>query len=362
MECCMKMDYIIVGQGLAGTILAFELLSKGQKIVVIDKDISFDSADSENISSRIAAGVINPITGKRYVKSWKIDDLLPVARQTYTALESLLGIPIFNEKLFVRTLKNIEDENQWLLKSSYEEYENYCEADVYPPSVYPHFSDDFRALVRIKQAATVNIKAMLQASNQYLKAQDCFYSDVLDYSELKIKDNTVFYKNFKARKIIFCEGAKAIQNPYFNYLPFNLDKGELLLVKIPDLNMNDIFKYNLSIAPLGNDMYWVGATNSWSFNDDKPTHENRELMIKELRDILKLPFEVISHKAAIRPTVKDRRPFIGFHPQYPELAIFNGMGTKGASLVPYWAKHFTTVLVDNEGLDKDVDIKRFKLL
>lgn len=352
------MDFIIVGQGLAGSVLAFQLLAEGQNVIVIDADCPFDEAH-DNISSRIAAGVINPITGKRYVKSWKIDDLWPVARHTYARMEALLGIPILTGRHFIRTIKSVEDENQWLLKSSYEEYKAYCSDELYPPSVLPQFSSDFRAFIKIKQAGTVNLKAMLQAFNTYLKTKNLFLKDHFEYDKIDIKDGKVHYKHLEADKIIFCEGAKGAQNPYFSHLPFNLDKGELLIVKIPNLDLNDIFKHNISIAPLGNDLYWVGATNAWTFNDDKPTEGNKILITNELRDILKVPFEVVSHKAAIRPTVKDRRPFIGFHHENPFLGIFNGMGTKGASLVPYWAKHFTEVLIHKTPVDKDVDIKRF---
>lgn len=353
----IEVDYIIVGQGLAGTVMAFHLLSAGQKIVVIDKDVAFDK-NEESISSRIAAGVINPITGKRYVKSWKIDQLLPAARQTYQGIEALLNVSIWHEKSFMRTIKSIEDENQWLLKCSYDEYAQYCSDKIYP-SVSEHISDDFTAFIEIKQAAQVNMAVLIQAFNQYFKKQNILFKDSFDYDAIKYEASEVVYKDFKASKIIFCEGAEGAQNPFFIWLPFNLDKGELFVVRIPNFNFNNIFKHDVSLVPLGNDLYWVGATNEWKFEDALPTEANRQKMENELKAILKIPFEIVEHKAAIRPTVKDRRPFIGCHPQYSSLAIFNGLGTKGASLAPYWSKHFVDALLNGIELDKEVDIKRF---
>ena len=355
---------------MAGSLLAYCLLHKGRKIVVIDDDFTEGVSQSKfTSSSSIAAGVINPITGKRYVKSWRIDELLPAAREMYQAIEKLLKIPIWQERSLIRTLQNVEDENQWLLRSSYADYAAYC-TEKCTPSVLEHLKDtinkEFHAFAEIKHAAQVNIPALVKQFRQHLMTQDCYFQDNFEHNDCILKENAVFYKEFKAQKIIFCEGAKGVDNPYFKWLPFNLDKGELLIVKIPHFNLNNIFKHHISIVPLGDDLYWVGATNDWHFKDDQPTEANKQLIIKELESILKLPFEIIDHQAAIRPTVKDRRPFIGIHPDFEAVAIFNGFGTKGASLIPYWANQFSEVLLSNRipserggEIDKEVNIERY---
>ena len=358
-----------MGQGLAGSLLAYCLLQKGCKIVVID-DANTEGVTQSNYrsSSSIAAGVINPITGKRYVKSWRIDELLPEAREMYQGIEKILEIPIWQERVFIRTLQNVEDENQWLLRSSYADYAAYCN-DKSTPSVLKGLKPtikDFHAFAEIKQAAQVHVPALVKHFRQHLMSQDCYFQDKFEYNDCILKENAIFYKEYKAQKVIFCEGAKGVDNPYFKWLPYNLDKGELLIVKIPHFNLDNIFKHHISIVPLGDDLYWVGATNDWQFKDDQPTEVNKQLIIKELESILKLPFEIIDHQAAIRPTVKDRRPFIGFHPDFEAVAIFNGFGTKGASLIPYWAKQFSDILLSNRipserrgDIDKEVNIERY---
>jgi glycine/D-amino acid oxidase-like deaminating enzyme len=168
-----------------------------------------------------------------------------------------------------------------------------------------------------------------------------------------------------------------------------LDKGELLLVRISDLNLKAIFKNKISIVPLHDvgfgmsdvgvemrliaslptqsdipnptSLYWVGATNAWTFADDLPTEANKELIVNELREILNCPFDVIAHQAAVRPTVRDRRPFVGWHPKMSVLGIFNGFGTKGASLIPFFAEQFVDSLLMQKPLEKDVNINRFRL-
>jgi glycine oxidase len=355
-----EIDYIIIGQGLAGTLLAFFLLQEGQNILIIDNY-------TEGGASKIAAGVVNPVTGRRIVKSWRIDDFLPFAKKTYQSIENQYDIKIWHEKNIIRTFKNAEDENEWLLRSSWADYQPFCQSSS-PPSVATSlamtFSDKIKSFYgygEIKQAAQVDLTILLSFFQAKWLAEGILIQDKFDYKALKIEETGVLYKNYKAKKAISCEGAAGTKNPFFNHLPFNVDKGELLIVKIPNLDLTTIFKNNISIVPLKEkDHYWVGATNEWNSPHHLPTDNKKQLIINELREILLIDFEILDHQAAFRPTVKDRRPLLGFHPQYPQMGIFNGLGTKGASLAPYWAAHFTSVLLRGETIEKEVNSQRFQ--
>lgn len=366
-------DFIIVGQGLAGSVLAYLLLKKGQKVVVIDNY----TVGGKKSSSQIAAGVINPITGMRFVKTWRIDEFLSAARSLYLEIETVLGVRLWHERLIFRTLRNIEEENNWLLRNTFPDYQPYCgKTDPSVSEYNESYFKPFYALAEVKNGAQVNLPALVQHFRLYFEKNHMLLTEQFDTKELSFSEGNVAYKDIKASKIIFCEGFKAMENPYFNYLPFNPDKGELLLVRIPNLNLNHIFKNKMAVVPLHDtveerntdiigkgslkDLYWVGATNAWTFDNDLPNEANKDLIINELNKTINIPFEILEHRAAIRPTVKDRRPFLGLHLQQAQLGIFNGFGTKGASLVPFWAEHFCEFLLNEKQLDKDVDIKRFK--
>jgi glycine oxidase len=380
-----KQDYIIVGQGISGSILAYFLRENGQKVVIFD-----NYTEGSLSSSMIAAGVINPITGRRFVKSWRIDELLPSAKRTYQALEKVLNVPIWHDRRLIRTLSNVDEENNFLLRRTYPDYAEYCgeTADV------PHVSNEkkakntssffnkFYAFAETHNGAQVNLPLLVAQMRLYFVENQQFINEDFSFDDLHIGDDCVRYKNLRAKKIIFAEGAVGAKNPYFSWLPFNLDKGELLLVRIPDLHLTTIFKHKISIVPLHDvgenstvdaqnakytegssfeNLYWVGATNAWNFDSTSPTEANKQLILNELREILNCPFEVIAHQAAVRPTVRDRRPFIGFHPEFPTLGIFNGFGTKGASLAPFFAEQFVDNLLNGKPLEKEVDISRFSL-
>ena len=200
---------------------------------------------------------------------------------------------------------------------------------------------------------------MLEKSKEYFDGMGVYHSQKFDYQQVRHDQDFVFYKNYKAEKIIFCEGQRGQQNPWFGSLPFEVAKGEVILVKIPDVQFDKILKHKLFIIPLKNELYWIGSTYDWDTPNDLPTEEGKQLLIHKLKKILTIPFEVIDHQAAIRPTTFDRRPFIGFHPKFQNLAIINGMGTKGASLSPYFVDQFVKLLLQNQKVHPEADVSRF---
>lgn len=344
-------DYIIVGQGLAGSILSWELKKRGASIKVLDKIGG---------SSRIAAGLINPITGRRIVKSWRIDDLMPQAQATYKDLEKHLGINIWHERSILRTFKNSADENEWHLRAAWDDYRPFC-AENADPSVWQDKIEKFVGFGEILQSAHVNLPLLLDTYRTYLIDNEELIDEEFDFNNFTIEEHFVIYKGIVAQKIIFADGAKGAENPFFDWLPWNLDKGECLIAAIEDFPKDKIFKHNFAIVPMPDtqNSFWVGATNEWKSSDELPTENKKTLIVNELENVLKTKFSILEHRAAFRPTVKDRRPFIGLHPNFRSLAIFNGFGTKGTSLVPYFAVHFADALYLNTPLDSEVNIERF---
>ena len=346
-------DYIIVGQGIAGTMMAHFLLEANQKVLVLDK-LNLKSA------SHIASGVMNPVTGKRMVKSWRAGELIPFAVKTYQDLEQQLGVELLYQKNIVKFFSNPEDVQFYQEKKEKGEIEEYVrEADK---SLIDRSSiNDTLGAVEISGTNRLDYHQLLVAYREYLLERGSLVDEDCDYDLLEIDENGVRYKNWPASKIIFCEGAKAIDNPYFSWLPFNLAKGELLTVRIPGLNQERIWKKGLFMLPLGDSLFLVGSTYEWNYEHGLPTEAKKLDLLKRLEKAISLPYEVVDHNAAVRPTIKDRRPVIGFHPEHPALVMFNGMGTKGASLTPLLAKQLTEHLLEGVPLNEEVDVQRFPI-
>ncbi len=345
---------LIVGQGLAGTILAHKLIQKQVNVSILDKG-------HEGISSSLAAGVVNPVTGRRIVKSWMMDELLPVAKQYYANVEAELGCKLWYELPSMRLFTDIGMSNNWGVRMNNEGYEKYLDfmdaEDVNNFPVKTHFGVGI-----IHHSARANIALMIASFRKKwledgLLVEASFQHDAL----IQSKDKLV-YQGTSYDKIIFCEGWEAMNNPLFINLPFQVTKGEVLILRIPNMPEENIIKKKVAIVPLGDTIFWAGATNNWDFEDRIPSIEGRNWLKTEIDSIIDTPYEILEHRAAVRPTVRHRRPLIGF-PQTidanaikPQIGIFNGFGTKGTSLVPYWADHWVAHLLNAGELSPDVAV------
>lgn len=346
------MDYIIVGQGIAGTLLAHFLLQENKNVMVIDDQ-------HHQSSSMVAAGLINPITGRNYVKTWRIEELIPFALKTYQALEKELGISIIETKNIAMLFSSIKEQNDWDMRSGNADLVDYV-ADDFDKDFYANFMRAVEGGASFCQAGRIKMKELVLAYQNVLQNKGFYLQEKFDYQYLEIKNEGVAYKEIQAKKIIFAEGYQAIQNPYFNYLPFEPAKGDILIIKIPNYPaQKKIVKHGIFIIPLYDDIYWIGSTYNRNYTSFEPLETEKADLLKQLEWALALPFEVLEHLAAIRPTVRDRRPFIGQHPTFKNLYLFNGMGAKGSYLTPLFAAELVEHLEHEKPLDKEIDIQRY---
>jgi glycine/D-amino acid oxidase-like deaminating enzyme len=345
----MTVDYLVVGQGLCGTFLSWNLLKEGKSVLVID--------DAEpNSSTRVASGVINPVTGRRIVKTWMIDEVLPFAHEQYLLLGSELGVELvrqcnvlqFHSTIQMRDAFNerLAEDPQYLAIANGQAWKDYF--------------DFIYGVGEIDPCLLVNLNAMLEKWREMLRSKNCLLEEVFNHHQLEVKNDSVCYNGINAQKIIFCNGAAAFNLPFFKLLPYATNKGEAVIADIPGLPKKNIFKQALSIVPWRNELFWVGSTYEWEYADVLPTERFRNRVEEVLGSWLKLPYKIVDHIASVRPATIERRPFVGLHPHIPALGILNGMGTKGCSLAPYFAKALTDSLVHDIPIRADADVKRFQ--
>lgn len=343
-------DYIIVGQGIAGSLLACHLLNAGKKILVIDEF-------NPNSSSNIAAGVINPVTGRKMVKSWMIDEVLPYAKTTYKSLEKLLGLSFFFDKEIYKLFSSTDDVLLWNKRKEDTEYQNYLSDIISLNENDSTIAAPFSAGM-IKNACWLDVPVFTKACRNYFKEKQVLVETKFEISSIA-DYNAIVYDTYKAKGIIFCEGYKAYNNPLFSWIPFALAKGEQLLIESQHLQLNNIINKNIFIVPKGNDKYSVGSTFIWNDTEESITETGRAELISKLNKIIRAPYTIIEEKAGIRPAMMDRRPVLGAHPNYKNVYIFNGFGTKGVSLAPYLAAHFVEFLNDKVSILDEISINRF---
>lgn len=323
---------MIIGQGIAGSVLAAVLQKNGF-------DVSIAEAERSPTPSAVSAGIINPITGKRYVKSWMFDDFFPVAKQFYTSLISDFQMPIWHEKSIVRMLPSPLEVNEWASKCGDSGYQDFL-ADLQPTDWTTAFLQPCAHLGEIKNAARVDIAALISSVKGEFAAKNRYFKHAIDYAEVP-----ELLKQYQY--LVFCEGPAGKNNPYFPEVAWQLAKGEVLFVRFPNAPEwpeRYFLKKNILMAPLGNGLYWVGSNYDWNFEHPHPTADMRAYLSNELKSMLKVPFEIVDHKAAVRPTVKNRRPVAYSSTQNRNIFIFNGLGTKGTLLAPYWSESICRTL------------------
>ena len=346
-----KFNYIIVGAGLAGTILAEHFLTKNKSVLVID--------NNQNHSSKVAAGIINPIVFKRITKSWKIDDLLPKLTQFYTDFEQKHNISILEQIDMVKIFNSFEEQNDWLAKTQDEGYSTYIKSE--PKSAF--FNDNYHQKFGygvVKNAARLDINIFLDTAKNIYKSNNSLLEESFNYNALDISKEGVKYKNYSAEKIIFCEGYKLSENPWFSYLKLIKTKGEILNLIIKDYDVDFMLNRGFFMYPHKDKTYTVGSTYSWHDESLNTTEKAKEELLEKVSSTLnQKDISVNKQLVGIRPTTEDHRPLIGQHPQHKNLYIFNGLGTKGVMIAPYFAEQLANHLEENVPLYNDFNIKRF---
>lgn len=345
-------DYLIIGQGIAGSALAISLLNDGKTIAIIDKpDLSK--------SSKVAAGIWNPVVFKRLTKSWLADELVPELLSFYSSLEKQLNTRFLQSRAILKPFTEEQEIQLWKKKSVSEN--TFLDPTIYEQlvvtdnQVITHYS-------KVLNAGNLDMVSFMDAVRSHLKNHTIYLDETFDFNKLSLSRDEISYNNqINARNIIFCEGHLISQNPYFNWIPMKPAKGETLTISCNHITLtNDILNKGAFIMPLGNNTYKVGATYEWNDLNDTPTDEGKQELETKLQNIIKTPYRIISHDAGVRPAVIDRRPVIGAHPDHENCFVFNGFGTKAVMLVPYFIKHFIGYLNHQNQLNTEVNVTRFK--
>jgi glycine/D-amino acid oxidase-like deaminating enzyme len=345
----MQVDYIIVGLGLAGLAFSKEL-EKHHKSFVIFED------NSQN-SSIVAGGMYNPVILKRFTPVWDAINQLKIAIPFYEALEKKFNSKYHYLVDIYRIFKSIEEQNNWFIASDKPLLSDYMDSEIIHKKHYG-VKADF-GYGKLNNTGRIDTKLLLEDYRNYLKNKKLLIKESFNYNNLKIEDTHLEYNGIKASKIVCCEGFGLKQNPYFNYLPMQEAKGELLIIHAPDLKIDFLIKAAVFILPLGDNYYKIGATFNWNDTTKIPTEEGKQELLTKLKTCISVPFKVVNHVAGIRPTVKDRRPLVGKHPKHSNMAILNGLGTRGVMIAPTVAISLYKHLEHGVKLDKEISIARF---
>lgn len=344
----MEVDYLIIGAGLAGIAFTETCLQNNKSVWVINNN-------SQN-STTIAGGLYNPVVLKRFTKIWEAEAQLEISIPFYKNLERKLNEKLLFEIPLLRKLNSIKEQNNWFSASDKPTLSNYLNTNL---ETLPNecISNQYK-FGKVNQTGFLDTKKLKESYTKYLISKNSYLEDTFDYSKLVIKENHIEYNTIKAKQIVFTEGFGLHSNPFFNNLPLDGTKGELLIIKADNLNLEEIINSSIWILPIGKDLYKVGATYNWADKTTNQTEEGKNELLSNLKNLISCEFEIIEHLAGIRPTVKDRRPLLGRHHEHKNLYVLNGMGTRGVLFAPYLSDKLFQFIENNLELDNEISINR----
>lgn len=346
-----EFDFILVGQGLAGTALGWTLQERGYRVLLIDRG-------EETTSSKIAAGLITPITGIRLVVSWRLDEFLPFATDFYRQIEQTTDAQFFQLKPMLRFFVSEQEIEQYRQRSvtHFPELVSFPE----PLAEENEFVMDHGGF-EMREGGQLDVPTYLRASRDHFCSANSFLEADLDVKrDLEFTAERVELPrwNLAAKRIIFCQGIQGQQNPWFETVSFEGAKGEILTLKIPGLTERRVVHRGVWLAHWKNDLYRAGSTYDREHLDNEPTDAGREEICSRLSEFLKRPFEVVDHRAAVRPVIRGRLPIMGLHPDESRVGFFNGFASKGSLQTPWMANYFVDVLEGKQTIDKQLDLSR----
>lgn len=311
-------DYLIIGQGLAGSILSWELMQKGMSVAVIDEG-------KKVTSSKIAAGMFNPINTKRFTVSHNAAQNIHDALSVYSNMEKVFDVKLIHHSPIYNVFGNVKESNDYSLKLENSFFKQYTNPN---PTLETNIINPYGAF-EVSLSGWIDIPKLLAAVKDYISKRHVYLEEKFKYSELLNLNQRWHYQSVVARKVVFCEGVFAHQNPYFNKVNIIPCKGDILEFYAPELKLEKVVKKGIYIIPLGNNYYKCGSTYKWE-NANELLHEDDYNDLKQkIAELIKVPFNITKHSTAIRPTTKTREPLWQEDIEFKDMYFINGLGTKG---------------------------------
>lgn len=342
-------DYLIVGQGVAGSCFALKLLREKKSFLVIDED--------KNKASSVAVGIYNPVVLKRFSLIWHAGEQLELMHEYFSEFENLLDGKFVEQIPVYRILKNEDEVRTWRKKSVMPELNPFLSEEI--KFVQNENIEAPFGYAEVKQTGRIDLGNCLSSFKSYLIENELYRNEKFDYSALMIDENRISYKDISAKRIVFCEGFGVTENPYFNYLPVIGVKGEVLKIRTETEIPKAIWKAHNFLMPLDEKTALTASTYDRDDLTYNPTEKGKKEIQKYLEEFYKGKYEILEHTAGIRPTIVDRRPVLGNHPEFKNLFVLNGMGTRGTLLAPQMTEFLFDKIEFDKPLPKETDVKRF---
>ena len=323
-------DYLLIGHGIAGAVLGHELRRRGHRVLIYDEP-------RPDTASRVAAGLMNPVAGKRFALTWRALDTLPPALAFYRELSQALGEGFLQEALILKVFGSAAEQQEMVKRAAADLWQGFVagiETDPIerPGLLAPHGGAWLRG------GGHLRVEALLAALSRQGRAEGWLREETFSWESLVAdpEGRGVAYApgGVRAAQVVCCQGAAALACLHFGWLPLTPNRGAVLDVAVPGLSAAQVLNRGAYVVPGAAGQFRVGATYRWPPFAPGPDPADAPELTGRLAGLTALPYQVLGERRGVRPAVRDRRPLLGRHPALPWLSLFGGFGSKGVSLAP----------------------------
>lgn len=343
-------DVLIIGQGIAGSILGYTLKKAGHSICILDDNL-------RHSSTKVAAGLVSYISGKRLTLSWRAHDLIPYAHRFYAELENDLGTPFYHHLSSLRIFTTEEERRIFEKKRTRPEFQEFY-GDVFESKNSFNIQAPFGG-VQLKDSSFLDTAEFLSAMSDYF-GSDLHHTQV-NWNDITLTESGIHYQDYHAQHIVCCSGYNVTQTPWFDSLPYRPARGQTLTMAVPNIQDDTIYNFGRWMVPLKNGLFKFGATYEWDDMTPVISDTSRAELLEHFHRHFDTSPQVKNQEVGVRCMVKDLCPIIGFLRDKPSVGIFSGFGSKGVMMVPYFAEQLVQHMKESAPLDQDVALERFGL-
>lgn len=344
----MTSRILIIGQGLAGTALAWRLWERGVPFLIVDRDEAVTS-------SKVAAGLITPITGMRLTVSWRYEIFYREALCFYRACGKRLKRRFFLPRGYVRLLKNEPEIAKWHKRRRDPEMQPFLHRQT--PALNAKVLHQPENGFQQRHAAWLDTNSYLESSRRFFETLDSYTTADVQPADVQDDADGVEWSGQRFSHVIWAQGWHAEKHPLFHWVPFQSALGSILTVQADLQGEKRILNRGCWLLPHSDGTLRIGSTYEWQFaapNMSSPVALG-ELDAKT-RALLAVPIKLLATQTAVRPIIKNRQALMGTHPSHPRVAFFNGLGSKGSLRSPWLARHLIDHLLDGSPLDEELDL------
>ncbi len=341
---------LIIGQGLAGTAVAWHLWQRDVPFLIVDRD-------EPVTSSKVAAGLLTPITGMRLTLNDDYGSRLAEAVPFYRHKERLLGQRFLHARPAVRLFKNAEEPARWAKRMLDPSVKNFVQTNPRLPLLNAEVFDAPNGGFQMKHAGYLDTAAYLAASRAFFEKIGCWQAANIGVEELAVTADEVVWEGRSFAEVIFCQGWEAGRHPWFAWVPFAPARGTILTASADLQGEHRIVNCGCWVVAREDGRLRIGSTYELKFDSPHGVDPAKlaELHL-QINRLLKVPVVIHDQQTAVRPTITQQRTLIGRHPAKRRVAFLNGLGSKGTLLAPHFAQRLVRHLLDGEPIPVGMDV------